>query len=510
MTNQLKGLRAVFLWLAFTVAFPPIQMAAPAEPVLSYRVRVADESSGTLHVSLRLTNLGEKATLVLRSVPTYMDNPVADARGETVSRFRATGGVSGKELSVIKRKEKKGETSFVIRRPEKETRVEYEVAISFRESNQTRAYPIRIPFFRERRALLYGNYVFCYPDFGPAKQVQVGQPVSIDLSFEFPDHLPLWGVPAKVELQSIYQLMSLQFGLGRFETEPVHGGGVEAQVVYQEKSEFTEEERQVLKQNIARGLAETIDFFGGAPFEEFAVLVYRGDGIGGMEGTFSCQVYAPSGLDLSNTSLGRVRTFYSVLVHEIFHSWNPIAFYGKDDPWIKEGVTGYYGEVLSARIGLLEESDLNGNFRYYEHQLGKNPLFRTVRLTDPRLWQNEYLNENWRTLSYDRGKAVALLLDVQIREGTQNSKSLDDVMRLLYERYRHRSYSHEEFRAVVREATGVNAASFFQSYVAGTTVPSMKEIQQAKKKAQELGVFEAPLLVPAAASGSLGRAGCAP
>jgi predicted metalloprotease with PDZ domain len=496
--TQSRGFRAIFLLLAF-VAYPLVGAAALAEPELSYTVQVANESAATLRVSLRITNVGERATLVLRSVPSYMDNPVADAAGASLSKFRASG-VSGKPLPVSRRKEKRGETSFVIQGPEQETLIEYEVAINFKESNQTRAYPIRIPFFKQGQGLLYGNYVFCYPDLGGSKQRMVGERVPIKVSFEFPEHLPLWGVPSKAELQTIYQLMSLQFGFGQFESEAVDGGLVDARVVYQKKSDFTEEERKVLREALSRGLSETIDFFGNVPFRQFAVLVYRGDGIGGMEGTFSCQVYAPSALDLADTSIARVRTFYSVLVHEIFHSWNPIALYAREDPWIKEGVTGYYGEVLSARSGLLEEGDLGSSFRYYESQLEKNPLFRTVRLTDPRLWENGYLNEDWRTLSYDRGKAVALLLDVQIREQTANSKSLDDVMRLLYERYEDGSYSHEELRAAVRHATGVDADSFFQTYVAGTKVASVKEIREANRKAKEFGVFQARVLHPVAAS----------
>ena len=257
-------------------------------------------------------------------------------------------------------------------------------------------------------------------------------------------------------------------------------GHVPLSLVYERSKDFTRREREALRKVVPEAFGAVRELFGEAPFDHFDLLVYRDQALGGMEGTFACQVFAPYDLDIGNRTVPRTRNFYSIITHEIFHSWNPIAAYPAGDPWIKEGITGYYGEVLSVRAGLLKDEDLTNNFRYYANQLDRNSLMGKLTLTDPHLWQNEYLNEDWRTITYERGKAVALLLDLQIRENTGNLRSLDDVMRFLYRQYKGQSYSHEDLVEAVQAATGVDLSGFFREYVSGTRAPSGKKSTRPK------------------------------
>jgi predicted metalloprotease with PDZ domain len=58
---------------------------------------------------------------------------------------------------------------------------------------------------------------------------------------------------------------------------------------------------------------------------------------------------------------------------------------------------------------------------------------------------------------YFKGPVIGLLLDVAIREKTAQRQSLDDVMRLLYNRYYRelqRGFTEEEFWAAVAEVAG--------------------------------------------------------
>ena len=121
--------------------------------------------------------------------------------------------------------------------------------------------------------------------------------------------------------------------------------------------------------------------------------------------------------------------------------------------------------------------------------LENNPRIGDVALTDPRLWDNEYENEEWRTTTYERGKVVSLLLDVLIRERTDNAKALDDVMRALFQRYAHRAYDHSQWIETVKTATGVDVVSFSAEYVEGTRAPSKEEVESAFAAAKRLGVF---------------------
>jgi len=495
LTRRARPIRLPVLLIAL-VFLSPRQAPEPGRvPVLSYTVRVPSLEERRMEVSLLVDGVDAVSPLMIRSVPLYMDNPLAAAEdGPVVSGFRAVNSASGESLGVTTREDKAGEALFEIAGPAKTVRIDYQVRVQFQESNQTRDYPIRIPYMNRRQALLYGNYVFCYPEFGKDKQESAALGLQINVDLAPPDGAFFWGVKRRFSVHNVYQLMSLHFGIGAYAEEqvPMPVGGTRLSVVYEKIRDFSKSEREALRKVISQAFEAVAELFESPPpFDHFSVLVFRDQAVGGMEGVFACQVFAPHDLSLAHPTMARTRNFYSIITHEIFHAWNPISFYGSGDPWIKEGVTGYYGEVLSARAGLVGESDLINSFQYYKRQLDRNDLIRKVNLTDPRIWDNEYLNEDWRTLTYERGKAAALLLDLEIRQKTGNRRSLDDVMRFLYRHHRDRSYSHEEFESAVTAATGADLSEFFRDYVAGTRLPSGKEIDAAGKLIAKLGVYSA-------------------
>lgn len=70
---------------------------------------------------------------------------------------------------------------------------------------------------------------------------------------------------------------------------------------------------------------------------------------------------------------------------------------------------------------------------------------------------------------YVKGAIVGFLLDVRIRSATGGERSLDDVMRLAYQRYGgERGFTPEEFRATVEEVAGADLTEWFRRAVAST------------------------------------------
>ncbi|GEM_PF-3586983 len=492
MTSSRKFSLAFLLALLLSGSFS----LAAVDPRLEYVVQVADMAEAEIHVSLTID--GRSGTTSLRAVPSYMDNPVAKAPDDPVRNLTVRDWQTGRSLEIRSRKVQGGERVFTFHSPSAKVKVDYDLKIAFKESLQTERYPIRIPYMNPEKAWLYGNYIFCYPEWDTPKQKVVGETLSIDVSFEIPEGINLVGVPSRCSLSTVYQLMSLQFGLGRFHTIPFQAAGADLFLAFEEADQFTEKEKQSLQQLLETCFSEVTQFFGGSPVSSFTLFVFRDQGIGGMEGTFSCQVYAPKDLDLADDTEARVRLFRAVVMHEVFHTWNPIFLFAVDDPWIKEGITGYYGEVLSVRSGLMRPADLNGTYSYYFRQLDENPLFRTIALADPRIWLNEYQDERWRTLSYDKGKVVAALLDLAIREKTANRRSLDDVMRHLYSAYQGRAYTHSALVEAAERAAGGDLTHFFRTNIRGTRIPSRREVERAQKRGEELEIWktEQPELVP--------------
>jgi predicted metalloprotease with PDZ domain len=70
---------------------------------------------------------------------------------------------------------------------------------------------------------------------------------------------------------------------------------------------------------------------------------------------------------------------------------------------------------------------------------------------------------------YDKGAIVGLLLDLEIRKLTHNSKSLDDVMRGLYSEFfkKNRNYTPADFQRLSEQMAGTSLEEFFSRYVRG-------------------------------------------
>src|SRR5204863_9098934 len=68
------------------------------------------------------------------------------------------------------------------------------------------------------------------------------------------------------------------------------------------------------------------------------------------------------------------------------------------------------------------------------------------------------------------GTVIAFLMDATIRKSTNGAKSLDDVMRLAYEKFSGpKGYTPEQFRSVIEQVAGRSFRGFWESAVEGTS-----------------------------------------
>ena len=85
----------------------------------------------------------------------------------------------------------------------------------------------------------------------------------------------------------------------------------------------------------------------------------------------------------------------------------------------------------------------------------------SVRESSYDIWLNFFNytpnNNDVRISYYIKGPVMGLLMDAQISQMTQGKKSLDELMRLLYNRYykeQNRGFTEEEFWAACDEVAG--------------------------------------------------------
>jgi predicted metalloprotease with PDZ domain len=237
-----------------------------------------------------------------------------------------------------------------------------------------------------------------------------------------------------------------------------------------------------------------------APMQRYVFMTMAvGDGYGGLEHRASTALIC-SRADLpvkgQETMSEGYRTYLGLCSHEYFHTWNvkrikPAAFAPYDLRtegytsllWLFEGFTSYYDDLALVRSGVIDEAayfklvakTVNGVLR------GSGRTKQSVAESSFDAWVKYYRQDenapNAIVSYYTKGSLIGLALDLTIREQTNGRKSLDDVMRTLWQRYGRDFYegkargigvTEQEVEALFDEVTGLKLKRFFDRYVRGT------------------------------------------
>lgn len=238
--------------------------------------------------------------------------------------------------------------------------------------------------------------------------------------------------------------------------------------------------------NLKKVVEAASNIIGDIPYKNYT-FIGIGPGRGGIEHLNNTTV-SFDGKEL-NTADGMNRMM-NFLAHEYFHHYNvkrirPFELgpfdYDKGSRtnllWISEGLSVYYEYLAVMRAGLIDEQtllkDFEGNMNAHENNPGR--LYQSLAQASYETWSDgpfgkQGADANKSISYYDKGPLVGLLLDFTIRNSTNNSKSLDDVMRLLYWQYykgQSRGFTDAEFQLACETVAGMSLASFFD-YVYST------------------------------------------
>jgi predicted metalloprotease with PDZ domain len=170
-------------------------------------------------------------------------------------------------------------------------------------------------------------------------------------------------------------------------------------------------------------------------------------------------------------SKDNVERWAPFIAHEVFHLWNGKAInYAGQEYWFSEGFTEYYANVTAARIGLIGERD-------FLQRLGRacESYYQNVgQVSIRKAGDSESRNS---ALQYQGGSLVAATLDIRIRKAKDNTKSLDDLMRQMYDEFgtTGKKYTIEDVERIACEITGKDYTQFFEKYVRGTDEMPLEE-----------------------------------
>jgi predicted metalloprotease with PDZ domain len=272
-----------------------------------------------------------------------------------------------------------------------------------------------------------------------------------------------------------------------------------------EVAEYIEGAGKIVKEHAA--------IFGEFPEFEPGTYTFLGDyvpwgGGDGMEHRNSTVVAA----QLSLKSPGAVADALDTVSHEFFHAWNverirpkslePFNFEEANisgELWLAEGFTQYYGDLVMIRAGLTPRdrgaaglaryaiSVVNGPGRQFRSAVAMSemaPFTDAARSVDRTNFSTTFISY------YTYGAAIALALDLSLRDRSNGRISLDDYMRAMWRAHGKpggpepglvaKPYTLKDARDRLAEVSGDRrfADDFFTKYIEGREAPDYAALLQ--------------------------------
>lgn len=272
-----------------------------------------------------------------------------------------------------------------------------------------------------------------------------------------------------------HDLTDMPFYVGRFAIDSTQIAGKWVRLACYPAASLTPARRDRTFAWLQKFVPAQIAVFGEAPFRNYTVF-QRSDTVvngGGLE-------HQSSQVDEVTTSQLDASYLPGLYSHEFFHAWNvkrlrpaDMVPYRYDDAqpttwlWVSEGVTDYYGALALVRGGV---NDSTAFFNFIANEIASVAGAPPTAVSDASLspWINP--TDGSSGLYYPKGGLTGFLLDIMIRDASNNRMSLDNVMRRLYDATYKRGKGFtgaEWWGEVSRAAGGKSFTEFARRYVDG-------------------------------------------
>ena len=270
-----------------------------------------------------------------------------------------------------------------------------------------------------------------------------------------------------------HDLTDMPFYVGRFAIDSTQIAGKWVRLACYPAASLTPARRDRTFAWLQKFVPAQIAVFGEAPFRNYTVF-QRSDTVvngGGLE-------HQSSQVDEVTTSQLDASYLPGLYSHEFFHAWNvkrlrpaDMVPYRYDDAqpttwlWVSEGVTDYYGALALVRGGV---NDSTAFFNFIANEIASVAGAPPTAVSDASLspWINP--TDGSSGLYYPKGGLTGFLLDIMIRDASNNRMSLDNVMRRLYDATYKRGKGFtgaEWWGEVSRAAGGKSFTEFARRYV---------------------------------------------
>jgi predicted metalloprotease with PDZ domain len=204
----------------------------------------------------------------------------------------------------------------------------------------------------------------------------------------------------------------------------------------------------------------------GAPYPEYTFIFHIGNAAsgagGGMEHANSTAIHIPTDASLPNVSVSLEPIDYT---REMYTR----------ALWFSEGVTNTYAAYTLVRTGLWNKQEFYQDLGEQISDLLSRPAdhWQSAEQSSLDAWLEKYAlyNQPQRSISYyTKGQVLGFLLDILIRDHTDNQRSLDDVFRTMNSEFAKQGKFYRDtldVRLTIEKIAGSSFEDFFSKHISG-------------------------------------------
>jgi predicted metalloprotease with PDZ domain len=288
--------------------------------------------------------------------------------------------------------------------------------------------------------------------------------------------MPSASAPRTYTASNYHDLVDMPFFIGRFDVDSAQVAGKWVRLATWPAGGFTGAQRAAFWDEQKKMMPPEIAVFGEAPYPTYTTFIVFDSSSGGG----SALEHQSSHLGIYTPLLANSVLLPSITAHEMFHLWNVKRMrpadmwpYRYDRPmptpwlWVSEGITDYYSDLALVRGGIVDSSTF---LQLTQGKMIETAQAPAVALEDASLSTWIHPTDGTGYIYYQKGSLAGFMLDLMIRDASDNKHSLDDVMRELYTtRYKQGAgFTHDQWWAAVsKAANGKSFGDFEKRYIDG-------------------------------------------
>ena len=468
-TPSTKWKRTFFLCF---LAAASLATAKNARATIRYSISVAHPDQHTFHVTMQVPNVGSEVTVAMPAWNATYDIRDFAYRVTHVQAQRGDAAATGAPL----RAERLDKQRWKISAQGGDARTDLGTVTIQYDDYWDEPGPFSSQLDSHHAFLNLAEVLFYIPNRRAEESGVTYENVPPD--WRTAEELPPGQEPHSFVAESYDALVDAPAEIGAFQEFPLTAGSAHLQIVV----DGTNWDKAQLSDALQKIVGYETGMMRDVPFSEYMFIFHFGSyaeaGGGGMEHA-NCTAIATGSGDSAA----------AVAAHEFFHLWNvkrirpqtlqPVDFSREmwtRALWFAEGVTSAYGSFTMLRTGLWGQRQFYDDLAQQFTQLEARPahLWQSAEESSLDTWLDkyDYYNQPQASISYyNKGQILGVMLDLAIRDATDNRKSLDDVLRAMNDDYAHRRRFYDDSAGIEQEVEKVAGRSFkdfFAKYVTGT------------------------------------------